>query len=250
MGSVAGANGGGGGGRAALTPIMAHPPSRVSDLSFGNFLEAFISDGRRHLKLDFKELAALQACAPLLAAQAPRLARNGQAVMLNADIVPGPGRRHRLCAVPAEEFFKVVLAHCPGIPLSLGWTVCTAACGSGYREADCQGMLAVYESYENRLDVPAGGVVFAVSLRLAARCFRRLAALLRATPGSQLLLWTGCGERSVPKGMVQRLRSEIRTEGLCERVGFDCKVASWKLQAVGNETTMCIGGVLNWLDLV
>ena len=37
------------------TPIMAHPPWRVSDLGFEEFWESCLSEGRHHLKLDFKE---------------------------------------------------------------------------------------------------------------------------------------------------------------------------------------------------
>ena len=50
-------------------PMMAHPSWRSqprSDLSFAEFLDRCLSDGTRHLKLDFKDAAAVEPCFQLL----------------------------------------------------------------------------------------------------------------------------------------------------------------------------------------
>jgi hypothetical protein len=48
-------------GTSTHTPIMAHPPHRTSDLTFSEFLHAVRSTSKG-LKLDFKDINALQAC--------------------------------------------------------------------------------------------------------------------------------------------------------------------------------------------
>eukprot|EP00438_Fugacium_kawagutii_P013673 Skav213146 [mRNA] locus=scaffold107:562554:562847:+ [translate_table: standard] len=40
-------------------PIMAHPPSKTSDLSFEDFWQRCLVEGRHHLKLDFKDLSGM-----------------------------------------------------------------------------------------------------------------------------------------------------------------------------------------------
>ena len=39
----------------AEIPIMAHPPTKTSDLSFQEFWQQCVEEARHHLKLDFKE---------------------------------------------------------------------------------------------------------------------------------------------------------------------------------------------------
>jgi len=231
-------------------PIMAHPPDRVSDLFLDDFLEACMEDGLRHLKLDFKELLALQVSLPILASHAKRFWENGQSIFINADILPGPGRKGAPATIPADEFFAAVLGHCPGIPLSLGWTCCTAAFGEGYTKADCEEMLRVYKEYVHKLPVASGGVVFAVSLRLAQKSFPELVNLLRHAPTSQLLLWTGNGELAVSPTTVTRLRSWAKNEGVSERVGFDCRTSETVLEAWCNDLLICLGGIWHWLGMM
>ena len=54
-------------GLVTCVPIMAHPPATSSDLLFKEFLDRAVADGTRHLKLDFKELDAVEPCLELLA---------------------------------------------------------------------------------------------------------------------------------------------------------------------------------------
>ncbi|CAE7722575.1 fam151a, partial [Symbiodinium pilosum] len=173
-----------------LVPVMAHPPVLTSDLSFEEFLDEVVQDGRRHVKFDFKDLESVQRCLPLLAERSRQLAANEQAVWLNADVLPGPGLRGWRCAVPAEAFFDAAETYCPGAHLSLGWKANPVGLES-YTEADCRAMAELCRRHGQ---LAKGGVVFAVAARTASRNPEPLAALLAQVPGSQLLFWTGTWE--------------------------------------------------------
>ncbi|CAE8650459.1 unnamed protein product [Polarella glacialis] len=202
-------------------PIMAHPPSRTSDLSFEACLEAVIQDGRRHVKFDFKNLASVELCLPMLAAASSRLAANRQAVWLNADVLPGPGLRSWSCAVPAEAFLAAAAELCPGAHLSLGWKVNPVGWNDTYTEADCQAMAALCNKH---LKEASGGIVFAVAARVAGRDPNALAGLLRSVPNSQLLLWTGTWEPPVSSGALQAIHDALSGVGVVGCCGFDCQV--------------------------
>jgi len=206
-----------------MVPIMAHPPSRSSDLSFEAFLGMVIDDGRRHIKFDFKDLKALQSCLPLLAAAKERLSANRQAVWLNADVLPGPGLRTRDCAVPANDFFKAVCKYSPGIHLSLGWRVNPIGYET-YSETDCKAMAAVCKEYVLASSASSGaGIVFAVSARLAGRDTRALEGLLKEIPDSQLLFWTGAWEPPLHSSQLANLQDLLQRRGLSARCGYDCR---------------------------
>lgn len=106
-------------------------------------------------------------------------------------------------------------------------------------------MVAAYDSYLNRLDVPAGGVVFPVSLRLAAKSCEPLMRLLEQVPNSQLLFWTGRGAPPVPSWMVSKLQTEFDAAGKSERIGFDCSVARSLLEACQAEVLVRLQGAAN-----
>jgi hypothetical protein len=59
-------------------PIMAHPPARASDLTFERFLNLVLTNGAKHMKLDFKVLEAVEPCLLMLAEVEERLRRNEQ----------------------------------------------------------------------------------------------------------------------------------------------------------------------------
>jgi len=211
-----------GGGDEDPVPIMAHPPKRSSDLSFEEFLTRCIRDRRRHLKLDFKELLALELCLPVVAKWRQALADNKQAVWVNADVVPGPGRRRQPCAMPAEAVLAAVKASCPGVHLSLGWTTRVES-GQAYSKEDCDAMAAVCTP-ENTC---GGGVVFAAAVRAAeSRGVNPLADLVRSVPGSQLLLWTGTGEPPIDRRSYQKLLGDLAIRCIGGRMGLDCQVTN------------------------
>ncbi|CAF1546911.1 unnamed protein product, partial [Rotaria sordida] len=55
-------------GSSSPDPIMAHPPNKTSDLTFSEFLKQ-VKSSSKGLKLDFKDINALQPCLDALDAQ-------------------------------------------------------------------------------------------------------------------------------------------------------------------------------------
>jgi len=70
--------------------IMAHPPNRTSDLTLHEFVMSILNGTtgpKRGFKLDFKEMAAVEPTLTWL----KTLDTKKMPIMLNADIVSGPG---------------------------------------------------------------------------------------------------------------------------------------------------------------
>ncbi len=70
--------------------IMAHPPNKTSDLTLHEFVLSILnatSGPKRGFKLDFKEMAAVEPALNWL----KTINTNKMPIMLNADIVSGPG---------------------------------------------------------------------------------------------------------------------------------------------------------------
>eukprot|EP00929_Paragymnodinium_shiwhaense_P007230 TRINITY_DN111163_c0_g1_i1.p1 TRINITY_DN111163_c0_g1~~TRINITY_DN111163_c0_g1_i1.p1 ORF type:complete len:351 (-),score=73.97 TRINITY_DN111163_c0_g1_i1:818-1870(-) len=219
-------------------PIMAHPPLKTSDLSFQAFLARTlgVAEGRRHLKLDFKDLSAVEPCIAEVAANRKQLLERGQAVFFNADILPGPGRRGQQPTIGADAFLRAIAAKAPGAILSLGWSVDVKA-KEAYTEMDCLNMATAYDAYVSmcaaaqKPRLPCG-VVFAVSVRLAARDPVPFVGLLRQVPGSQLLLWTGTHEPPIDRTTVDWLQAYYRELGLNARVGYDVRTVPSPLRSL------------------
>lgn len=102
---------------------MAHPPASHSDLTFESFIDAIIFDGRKHLKLDFKDMNAVAPCLQYLAAHTVAIKDNCQTVWLNADVLPGPGHL-KSTNIPKDSFIFQCTKLFPEGVLSLGWKVC------------------------------------------------------------------------------------------------------------------------------
>jgi hypothetical protein len=155
-------------------PIMAHPPARTSDLTFERFLDLVLTDGRKHLKLDFKVLEAVEPCLLMLAEVEERLRQNeqvkgrqkvrrlvvqiarrllrftcsprvrlAQAVWLNADVVAGPNHRRSKLKIPAANFLPLCRRLCPFALLSLGWVVAPIGPDEAYTSEDARRMARV-----------------------------------------------------------------------------------------------------------
>jgi hypothetical protein len=97
-------------------PMLAHPPHRESDLTARTFLSLVTqvdNDGKKalqkHIKLDFKEIEAVQPTLSLIS-QACIVNPLGKIITLNADILPGPGRRNDN-GVPASSFLATCLSY-------------------------------------------------------------------------------------------------------------------------------------------
>jgi len=219
-------------------PMMAHPsrwnPEPPSDLTFSDFLERCIADGTRHLKLDFKHANAVEPCLQLLSKRWKELYTNGQAVWLNADVLPGPNARGKP-PISANEFVSLSRRYCPHAVLSLGWCVGPIGPEERYTHYDMEEMTKLCHMH----GLPGSAITFAVSLRLAERALADVASILKLVPESQLLLWTGTGEAPVRPGVYARAQSTLARLGVSERVGFDVAIAKTCLQSGQAEAVDC-----------
>jgi len=219
--------------------VMAHPtwrkqlPSDV-DMTFEDFLERCLADGTRHLKLDFKELEAVEPCLEMLALRESQLHSNGQAVWLNADILPGPNAR-RAVQIPARVFVPLCRQLCPHAVLSLGWQVGPMGPEQVYHEHDVLEMLRVCT--DNAL--PGASVVFAASVRFSERDPELMARLLEKLPDAQMLFWTGTGEMPVPPATQAYVHMVMANKGVAERVGYDIAIASSSVQHCAAHAVDC-----------
>lgn len=227
-----------------LQPIMAHPPAKSSDLTFEDFLDQVLSS-RKHIKLDFKEIEAAIACAPLLRAAMPTLVANGQHVWLNADVLFGPGSWDgSKQPLDPETFFAALHDVYVSFPThchwSLGWKV-ELARATKYTTEDANVMHTLLHKYSIER------AVFPVCARLAARDMQPLLYLLNLLPQSQLLFWSGAGEPPLPLGDYQTLQSVVSEYNIHSRVGYDVRVCgSTVSSAVVNVSMMIYTGV-HWL---
>jgi hypothetical protein len=108
-------------------PIMAHPPSRTSDLTFEAFIKRVVQHNAQRgarrvgIKLDFKDARCIEPCLSRLRAWAGDRESVGFPVWVNADVWSGPGA-HPPRISPAE-FFGACFEIYPAATLSPGWTV-------------------------------------------------------------------------------------------------------------------------------
>ena len=199
-------------------PVMAHPPSTHSDLSFQEFLEIATSDvdsaRRKHLKLDFKDAEVVEPCLKALASK--DLVE--QTIYLNADIIHGPGADSSSeLKISADKFIDQCVTLYPRGILSLGWKVDLDIEGAVYSEKHCEEMLSILQSHE-LLD---RRIVLAVAARPLSRDSRSILTLMRESlPLAELLVWTGTGESPVTESLIEKIR-----ESFCEisshRISYD-----------------------------
>ncbi|XP_057371654.1 protein FAM151B-like [Daphnia carinata] len=100
-------------------PIMAHPPSKISDLSLTEFVDTVLhSKTSKGMKFDFKELEVVEPSLKMIKARANEITGS---LWLNADIVQGPVNDTTI-PVDAAQFLKLVKQYFPDAILSVGWT--------------------------------------------------------------------------------------------------------------------------------
>ena len=102
--------------------IMSHPPFSHSDLSAEQFLVSIFQDTtqqgmERHIKLDFKEMKAVEPVLTLLATHHTKdILEFRPTIYLNADILEGPGvRGPDAVTVRTGEFLSTCLKHIEGM---------------------------------------------------------------------------------------------------------------------------------------
>jgi len=125
-------------------PIMAHPPERISDLSF----EAWVEAGTRHghgLKVDLKEGEVVATALRIL--QGWRFP--GERLLLNADILHGPGGAEPRLSI--DELLACRAAY-PRAIISIGCT--TGPGATHYTKNQMDGLLRAAERVAGPVTIP------------------------------------------------------------------------------------------------
>ena len=207
-----------------VVPVMAHPTLLSDslpdwDTTLEQFLELCVSDGRRHIKLDFKQIEAVEPSLKILKKFMPRFRATGQGIWLNADVLPGPNGRGA-CRLPAHLFLPLWRKHLPQAKLSLGWKTSMLGFESRFTTEDMRQMLLTCRQH----GVPGHSVLFAPSIRLAQSSVPQLAELLNGLNGSQLLFWTAKFEVPVLQGVQDSLDAQFAKLSMQDRIGYDVHV--------------------------
>ncbi|CAF0780032.1 unnamed protein product [Rotaria sp. Silwood1] len=179
-------------GSSSNDPIMAHPPHKTSDLTFAEFLNG-VKSTSKGLKLDFKDINALQPCLNELEAQKDNI--NGP-IILNADIV----RANSQCAQPidAQRFLSESLTFAfrviPQlmISFSLGWTTIYDKTTNSYTWSSVIDMYRTITQNDN-YSLFNFEITFPVRLSLALKSFDQLHWLAQVTK-SGLTFWSPINE--------------------------------------------------------
>jgi len=209
-------------------PITSHPPHLLSDLSVSSFMhELKRSKTLRHAKLDFKQMEAVPPVLQLLKEVCPLSHHEDAVAFLNADILPGPGRRGQPVPVPADRFIESCLDQVEGMrggdgirfAFSLGYRVRYES-GESYSADDALSMSEVVSKH-NLLSRSAG-VVLALNARLLALKPDVFDSFLAAFPGTQILAWTGAGEPPIPQQEIESIKHHFFN--METRIGFDCDI--------------------------
>ncbi len=231
-------------------PIMAHPPSRESDLTFEDFIERCLgpesNPGGKHVKLDFKELSVVQPCIETLTSKI-RPHPKPPAIFYNADVLPGPGKRGEDPTVDGDAFVEACLSKEPVGCFSLGWSCHVARVyneGGVYLKSDVDDMVELCKKH--KLGERSGGLVFAANARIVFREPETMAELLEQMPVAQLLLWTGTGEPPIRQSVVDWLKVYYNDRGVGDRVGFDCNIAEGAVDGIWQEAKVKIINVINY----
>ncbi|CAG9857473.1 unnamed protein product [Phyllotreta striolata] len=197
-----------------LLPIMAHPPSKVSDLSLKDFLEQVEESNARAdrtpkgVKLDFKDIESFNAAM----GQLQRADQKRYPLWINADILPGPGNSP-VKPVDSAQFLGKCKSLTGGAVLSLGWTttVDDDAAPAGYSIDNVKAMMDVVTRYKL-----TNSITFPVRASLVARSGPEMQALLRGFEDSTLTVWSAAFDEVD----VDRLRKVILDIGV-EKVYLD-----------------------------
>jgi hypothetical protein len=240
-------------------PIMAHPPHRTSDLSMTDFMDLILiskpqqtkeasapssaENGHKTkmiIKLDFKELETVEPTlkeifrlySTIAADNDTQNDHSSLVFFLNADILPGPGRREEgAVTITADVFLTTCLNYirrpattnfnrqtAPRFAFSLGYKT-DYIDRNGYTPHDIQSMSKLIHEYK-LADI---GVVLAVNARQLALSMLSFDPILAEFPDLQLLAWTGKGEPPIPKTSIETIQN--RFSNVQDRIGFDCQVS-------------------------
>jgi hypothetical protein len=266
-----------------IIPILSHPPHRTSDLTLERMLNTVTKEKEegeelttttaslpfdqeqplqsqrrpkrnliRNLKLDFKELPALIPSLDLLD-QVNIYNPFQKCIILNADILPGPGKRdasYSSCAscmgvaMPADTFLSTCLDFIEmqqlkhpdralQFVLSLGYQ-CDWQEEGGYLPRDAAAMKELIEKYHlfggNDGSIVGVRVVLALNARLLAKNLSIFDSLLLEYDTLGILAWTGSGEPPIPLEEVETIQKYYVEKDddddimmmISNRIEYDC----------------------------
>jgi len=102
-----------------VIPIMAHPPSKTSDLSLEQFLDCILDYHiPKGIKLDFKNIEVVESALKIIQLKMNKI--KGP-LWLNSDIIAGPVNATTQ-PVDAKQFLNLTQTYFPSAVLSVGWT--------------------------------------------------------------------------------------------------------------------------------
>jgi len=213
-------------------PILAHPPCRESDLTVNRMLRLIMAPQkdeknnlRKHLKLDFKEIQALEPTLDLIL-NSDFTNTLKKEIILNADILSGPGfdiNDHSI--VSPSTFIETCLNYIQLLRaknsqflfgFSLGFK-CDWQSEEGYLSTQVSQMSDLISHYQLASRNSGVRVILALNARQLVKSLPVFDECLRDYPESTILAWTGSGEPSIPKHDVDKISDYMKN-----RVEFDC----------------------------
>lgn len=137
--------------------LMAHPPATASDLTadaFARKVAAALQRGRRiGVKVDVKDIAALPSLLDALDRHLPAHVLKGAPLLLNADVLPGPGGRNAHAApLDPAAFVATAVMRRPDASLSLGF-VHGGGYPLGYSREMAEALLTVVRAIPSNVHV-------------------------------------------------------------------------------------------------
>ncbi|XP_011144690.1 protein FAM151B isoform X2 [Harpegnathos saltator] len=204
----------------AEIPIMAHPPSKESDLSLEEFLNSTIqNNGTKGIKLDFKTIQAFEKSRPILT----KLRANLKfPVFINADIFSGSVNATAI-PVNAKDFLEGAVETIPECTLSVGWTT---RYGKEYNITEGR---YTPEQIKMMTDVLAEkqikqSVTYPVRAGLAANDIETVKVLLKNTTSDNatLTIWSSEGD-SVNVAQLSKLIQDVGIDKVYVDVPEDLK---------------------------
>lgn len=240
-------------------PIMAHPPSNSSDLSFEDFLIGVINavdeeeTAKKGIKLDFKQTEVIEPALQILQSYRRKI---DFPVWLNADVLQGPVNSTK-SPVDAREFLRLTQLHFPKASLSLGWTTLygkdvsklengvhpvAEITSGGYTKAQINEMVELVSSL-NEGKQPK--ITFAVRAGLIANT--RSEYVLTLLPHGSITLWGAEGDH-VNMTLLRKIVDEVGTRNIYADVPFDIHSDPSIAPIPFNDTTNGHGGSGNHSD--
>ncbi|XP_031619079.1 protein FAM151A-like isoform X2 [Contarinia nasturtii] len=203
----------------ATVPIMAHPPSVTSDLSFEQFVYkvAKYNAGAKEtkakgVKLDFKSIEAVKNALPLIREAKFELSP----VWINADILAGPGASTTK-PVDAKAFFDAVKAEVglQKATLSIGWTT-NLVDNAQYTDANVEEMLKTIreniKSDEDKLHPITFPVRAAIAAESQAALDKLVTEVEKMNIATTLTIWTAASdEKKIDMKKLQALINHFGT---------------------------------------